>query len=88
MKIATYLDKGLYSTLTNVNFDGDDFVKLALEAGQMNYKVMKLLKRLHRGYGEPTPVEVETGTKEGHAIIVTGHNMKIKSYSSKLRVRM
>ncbi|HQO06405.1 MAG TPA: hydroxylamine reductase, partial [Fervidobacterium sp.] len=66
-----------YSTLTNVNFDGDDFVKLALEAGQMNYKVMKLLKKAHiETYGEPTPVEVETGTKEGHAIIVTGHNLK------------
>ncbi|HOA17840.1 MAG TPA: hydroxylamine reductase [Fervidobacterium sp.] len=76
-EIAAYLGKGLYSTLTNVNFDGDDFVKLALEAGQMNYKVMKLLKKAHiETYGEPTPVEVETGTKEGHAIIVTGHNMK------------
>ncbi|HPT54672.1 MAG TPA: hydroxylamine reductase, partial [Fervidobacterium sp.] len=76
-EIAAYLGKGLYSTLTNVNFDGDDFVKLALEAGQMNYKVMKLLKKAHiETYGEPTPVEVETGTKEGHAIIVTGHNLK------------
>lgn len=76
-EIAAYLGRGLYATLTNVNFDGEDFVKLALEAGMMNFKVMQLLKKAHiETYGEPTPVEVETGTKEGHAIIVTGHNLK------------
>jgi len=43
----------------------------------MNYKVMQLLKKAHiETYGEPTPTEVETGTKKGHAIIVTGHNLK------------
>lgn len=76
-EIAAYLGKGLYTTLTNVNFDGENLVKLALEAGMMNYKVMQLLKKAHiETYGEPTPTEVETGTKEGHAIIVTGHNLK------------
>lgn len=76
-EIAAYLGRGLYATLTNVNFDGEDFVKLALEAGMMNFKVMQLLKKAHiETYGEPNPVEVETGTKEGHAIIVTGHNLK------------
>ncbi|ABS61149.1 hydroxylamine reductase [Fervidobacterium nodosum] len=76
-EIAAYLGEGLYSTLTNVNFDGEDFVKKALEAGMMNFKVMQLLKKAHiETYGEPIPTEVETGTKEGHAIIVTGHNLK------------
>lgn len=76
-EIAAYLGKGLYTTLTNVNFDGENLVKLALEAGMMNYKVMQLLKKAHiETYGEPTPTEVETGTKKGHAIIVTGHNLK------------
>ncbi|SHH44690.1 hydroxylamine reductase [Thermosipho atlanticus] len=76
-EIAAYLGRGLYATLTNVNFDGEDIVKLALEAGMMNYKAMQLLKKAHiETYGEPTPTEVETGTKEGHAIIVTGHNLK------------
>ncbi|MDK2886530.1 MAG: hydroxylamine reductase [Thermosipho sp. (in: thermotogales)] len=76
-EIAAYLGKGLYTTLTNVNFDGENLVQLALEAGMMNYKVMQLLKKAHiETYGEPTPTEVETGTKEGHAIIVTGHNLK------------
>ncbi|MGC8902492.1 MAG: hydroxylamine reductase [Fervidobacterium sp.] len=58
-------------------FDGEDFVKKALEAGMMNFKVMQLLKKAHiETYGEPTPTEVETGTKHGHGIIVTGHNLK------------
>lgn len=77
-EIAAYLARGLYATLTNVNFDAEDFVKLAIEAGMMNFRVMQLLKRAHiETYGEPTPVEVETGTREGHMIIVTGHNLKV-----------
>jgi len=76
-EIAAFLGEGLYSTLTNVNFDAGEFVKIALKAGMMNFKAMQLLKKAHiETYGEPTPVEVETGTKEGHAIIVTGHNLK------------
>lgn len=77
-EIAAYLARGLYATLTNVNFDAEDFVKLAIEAGMMNFRVMQLLKKAHiETYGEPTPVEVETGTREGHMIIVTGHNLKV-----------
>ncbi|KFZ21207.1 hydroxylamine reductase [Thermotoga neapolitana] len=76
-EIAGFLDKALYSTLTNVNFDAQSFVEYALEAGRMNLKTMKLLKKAHiETYGEPTPVEVETGTRKGKGIIVTGHNLK------------
>lgn len=76
-EIAGFLDEALYSTLTNVNFDAEDFVRYALEAGKMNLKAMKLLKKAHIDtYGEPTPVEVETGTRKGKGIIVTGHNLK------------
>lgn len=76
-EIAGFLDKALYSTLTNVNFDAESFLGFALEAGKVNLKTMKLLKKAHiETYGEPTPIEVETGTKKGKGIIVTGHNMK------------
>ena len=76
-EIAAFLGEALYSTLTNVNFDENNFVHLALKAGKMTLKVMKLLKKAHiETYGEPSPVQVETGTKKGHAIIVTGHNLK------------
>ncbi|HEY8540839.1 MAG TPA: hydroxylamine reductase [Pseudothermotoga sp.] len=76
-EIAAFFSKGLYSTLTNVNFDPESYVQLSLEAGMINFKVMRLLKKAHiETYGEPTPTQVETGTKKGHAIIVTGHNLK------------
>jgi len=76
-EIAAFLGEALYSTLTNVNFDENNFVHLALKAGKMTLKVMKLLKKAHiETYGEPSPVQVETGTKKGHAVIVTGHNLK------------
>jgi hydroxylamine reductase len=76
-EIDAFLERGFYSTLTNVNFDAPDFIKLALEAGEMNIKTMQLLKKAHiKTYGEPVPTEVPTGTKKGHAIIVTGHSMK------------
>lgn len=76
-QIDSFLGKALYSTLTNVNFDNGDFVARALEAGRMNAKAMQLLKHAHiDAYGEPEPVKVNTGTKAGRAIIVTGHSLK------------
>ncbi len=75
--VDAFIEKGLYSTLTNVNFDLDSCVNLALEAGQANLKAMNLLKNAHiTRYGEPQPVKVNTGTKSGKAIIITGHNLK------------
>ena len=76
-EIEHFLADGFYSTLTNVNFDSERFVKYSLEAGKMNLKVMQLLKKAHiENYGEPTPTAVETGTKKGKGIIVTGHSLK------------
>ena len=75
--VDDFLTKGLYTTLTNVNFDGEDLVKLALESGEANVKVMKMLKEAHiANYGEPTPQEVEVGSRRGPAILVTGHDLK------------
>ena len=76
-EIDAFLTKGLYTTLTNVNFDVDDLVALALEAGKVSVDVMRLLKDAHiEAYGEPQPVEVKVGAQEGPAIIVTGHDLK------------
>lgn len=76
-EVDAFLEKGFYSTLTNVNFDPQEFVKLALEAGQMNIKTMQLLKKAHiETYGEPVPTEVPVGSVKGHGIIATGHSMK------------
>lgn len=76
-EIDAFLERAFYSTFTNVNFDADDLVKLAVEAGKMNIKTMKLLKKAHiETYGEPEPGKVQTGTAQGHGIIATGHGLK------------
>ena len=76
-EVDAAVEDALYSTLTNVNFDGGDFVRLAIRAGEMNIKTMQLLKRAHIGaYGEPEPTQVQTGTRKGHGIIATGHGLK------------
>jgi hydroxylamine reductase len=76
-EVDAFLERGFYSTLTNVNFDANEFVKMALEAGQMNIKTMQLLKKAHiETYGEPVPTEVPVGTVKGHGILATGHSLK------------
>ena len=76
-EVDEFLEKGFYSTLTNVNFDAGEFVKLAKESGMMNIKAMQLLKKAHiETYGEPTPTEVKVGSVNGKGIIATGHSMK------------
>lgn len=76
-EVDAFMEKGFYSTLTNVNFDANQFVELALEAGRMNIKTMQLLKKAHIDtYGEPIPTEVPVGAMKGPAIIVTGHSLK------------
>jgi len=76
-EIDAFLERVFYSTFTNVNFDAEEFVRLATEAGEMNLKTMRLLKKAHiETYGEPEPTEVQTGTVKGREIIVTGHSLK------------
>ena len=76
-EVDEFLTEGLYTTLTNVNFDVDDLIKMGLKAGEANVKVMRLLKDAHNNtYGEPTPTEVKVGAQEGLGILVTGHDLK------------
>ena len=77
-EIDSFIADMTYSTLTNVNFDAQWFVKSALKAGEINIRTMKLLKEAHiKTYGEPEPTQVQTGTVKGKGIIVTGHDMKV-----------
>ena len=76
--VDAFIERAFFSTLTNVNMDAMEYVKLALEAGEMNLKTMQLLKKAHIDrYGEPVPTEVETGTIKGHGILITGHDFKV-----------
>ncbi len=75
-EVDAFIERGFFSTLTNVNFDPEEFLNLAVKAGEMNIRTMKLLKQAHiERFGEPTPTKVRTGTVKGHGILVTGHDM-------------
>ncbi len=76
-EVDGFLEKAFYATFTQVNYSAGEFVNLALEAGEMNVRTMRMLKQAHiETYGEPTPTEVATGTRAGHGIVVSGHGMK------------
>ncbi len=66
---------GLFSTLTNVNFNLARHIDLVLKCGEMNLRVMELLDKAHIDrFGQPAPAQVFTGLRKGHAILVTGHD--------------
>jgi len=68
--------EALYFTLTNVNFNLDEHIKMALKVGTATVKVMELLDKAHTDkLGVPVPVQVTNDKIEGKAIIVTGHNL-------------
>jgi len=76
-EIDAFLERVFYATFTQVNFDVEDLVGMAIEAGDMNVRTMRLLKKAHiETYREPEPTEVKTGTVRGRGIIATGHGMK------------
>jgi len=76
-EVDAFLERAFYATFTQVNFDPEDLVRLALEGGEMNIRTMRLLKKAHNNtYGEPEPTEVQTGTVKGRGIITTGHGLK------------
>jgi hydroxylamine reductase len=75
-EVAEFYPRALFSTLTNVNFDLGSMLDLVLECGKVNYKAMEVLDKANlERFGTPGPVEVSTGTKEGHGILVTGHDL-------------
>ena len=76
-EVDGFIEKALYTTFTNVNFDAESFVQLAIKAGEMNLRTMRLLKEAHiKTYGESEPTKVRTGTDKGPGIVVTGHGLK------------
>ena len=76
-EINGFVERAFYATFTQVNYDAENLVELALEAGENNIKTMRLLKSAHiKAYGEPEPTKVQTGIVKGRGIIVTGHGLK------------
>ena len=74
--VDAFMHESLFKTLTNVSFDLNQYLEIVLRCGEMNLKVMELLDKAHtQRFGNPVPVEVETGTRKGPGIIVTGHDL-------------
>ncbi len=77
-QVDAFFAEAGYTVVTNVNFDVENLLDQALEAGRMNLKTMRLLKDAHiEAYGEPEPTKVKTTPAPGRGIIATGHSLKV-----------
>jgi hydroxylamine reductase len=75
-EIDAFMEEALFATLTNVDFDTSRFINYCLECGRINLKAMKMLNEAHVArFGAAVPTEVETGTRAGAAILVSGHDL-------------
>ncbi len=75
-EVDAFMHEALFKTLTNVSFDLGQHLELVLKAGEMNYKAMEVLDKANTGrFGNPVPTEVDTGTRKGPGILVTGHDL-------------
>lgn len=75
-EVDAIVHEGLYTTLTNTNFNTEDHVEQALDVGEAAVKVMELLDTAHTSeLGVPEPVEIPQNEIEGHPILVTGHDL-------------
>lgn len=75
-EVSAFLEEALFKTLTNVNFDLNNHIETVLNCGRINLKVMELLDEAHtKKFGRPQPTSVETGTRRGPGILVTGHDL-------------
>lgn len=75
-EIDAITHEALYSTLTNVNFNLNDTITMALKVGSATVKAMELLDKAHVStLGTPRPVTVSQNKVEGHSILVSGHNL-------------
>jgi hydroxylamine reductase len=65
------------SRLTDKDVALNDWIGLALKAGEVNLTAMQLLDAGNTGsFGHPQPTEVSLGHKAGKAILVSGHDLE------------
>lgn len=76
LKIDDVISESMYFTLTNVNFNFDEHIAQLMKLGSAGVEVLDLLGDVHtRHFGIPTPVKITQNKAEGHAILVSGHNL-------------
>ncbi|MBU1007427.1 MAG: hydroxylamine reductase [Candidatus Omnitrophica bacterium] len=74
--VDAFMHEALFKTVTNVSFDLNQYLEMVLKCGEINIKVMELLDKAHtQRFGNPVPTEVETGTRKGPGILITGHDL-------------
>lgn len=74
--VSAFIEDALFSTMTNVNFDQESLLEIALDVGKHNLRVMQMLDEGHvEAFGDPSPAEVREGTIPGPGILVTGHDL-------------
>lgn len=75
-EVDAFVHDAMFFTLTNVDFSLERHIDMVMKCGQMNYRVMELLDKAHtERFGNPVPTKVATGTKAGHGILITGHDI-------------
>ncbi len=75
-EVDSFMHEALFKTITNVSFDLDQYIDLVLKCGAMNLKIMETLDKAHTDkFGNPVPAQVDTGTRKGPGILVTGHDL-------------
>lgn len=75
-EVDAFMHEALFKTVTNVSFDLNQHLETVLKCGAMNLRVMELLDKAHtQRFGNPLPTQVDTGTRKGPGILVTGHDL-------------
>jgi len=75
-RVYAFIHEGL-AAITDRSLSLNDWISLALKAGEINLRTMELLDDANTGtYGHPVPTEVPLGHKKGKCILVSGHDLK------------
>jgi hydroxylamine reductase len=75
-EVDAFIHEALFKTVTNVDFNLDDYLEIVLKCGKINLKTMEMLDKAHtQKFGNPVPTAVDTGTWSGPGILVTGHDL-------------
>jgi len=74
--VSAFIEEALFATMTNVNFDVPSLIRMNLECGRHNLRVMEMLDEAHVAhFGAPAPADVRVGTQARPGILVSGHDL-------------
>jgi len=74
--VYAFIHEGMAATLRK-DLALNDWLTMVLKCGEINLRTMELLDAGNTGtYGHPVPTKVPLGTKQGKAILISGHDLK------------